>query len=478
MTTTSSSGPLIPKGFLWGVATASFQTEGGINNSEIRNNWYDWETQGKVEPSGIAVDFWNNYEQHFEHARALGVNAFRMSIEWARVEPIEGEFDDDAIEHYSTILATCKSAGLEPLVTLHHFTHPHWAGPNFWRSDESPERYQAYVERVLPALTPHCHNWVTLNEINIYALQTYFAGMFPPGGRLNIKGFRAALDNLVTAHVLGYGTIKGQQPTSVVSTNNLSFSTYEIDRLITDILVSRRHGVDSDNLTGWLRDRRSAYYGALQSSWNAPNSERFLRALVTRLLPLDNALPKTRLAVAASAHECTLDTTQLDYYNPRTANHLRIPGHKTAGGRNWLPGRLLWDDLPSPKMLTEYSRLNTENGLDLWIVENGLCNRVTTAGAHPRLDGWTRVEYLKKNIAATLSAIEQGIPIGAYFHWCLVDNYEWGSYEPRFGIYGIDRHSRPGEALWLKNDSMGDDSAATFKRIIEGVEAGDLSVLK
>jgi beta-glucosidase/6-phospho-beta-glucosidase/beta-galactosidase len=107
-------------------------------------------------------------------------------------------------------------------------------------------------------------------------------------------------------------------------------------------------------------------------------------------------------------------------------------------------------------------------------VENGLCNRVRRGRSFPRRDGWDRPRYLRENLAAAVQSISAGVPIAGYWHWCLADNYEWGSYEPRFGLYGIDRER---SCRWHEHDSMGHDSAAAYRRLIEGLRAGDASVL-
>jgi beta-glucosidase len=121
---------ILAENFRFGVATAGFQIEGGYNGpaGEPRNNWYGWESAGRVEPSGIALDFWHRYEEQLDRVASIGCDSFRLSVEWARCEPAEGRFDEDAFSHYGTILDACHERGIEPLVTLHHFTHPHWLG--------------------------------------------------------------------------------------------------------------------------------------------------------------------------------------------------------------------------------------------------------------------------------------------------------------------------------------------------------------
>lgn len=470
----SSTTPL-PDNFLFGVSTAGFQAEGGFNGpGEPANNWRAWEAEGKVEPSGLAVQFWDRYEFHLDKVVELGCNAFRMGVEWARVEPREGHIDHEALERYAAILAACRERGLRPLVTLHHFTHPHWLGERFWLDPTSPERFVPWVQTAVGALGEHAKDWVTLNEINILALQSYLAGMFPPGGRAEFESFRRAFDHLATAHVLAYDVVHRHQPDASVATNTLNFSMYELDRVVTDILTARLHGISRDDLDGWLRDRRSQYHGSLASFWNPSRFERLLRPVVAKAIPLAAAFPRLIEAVYDSPHECTLDTTQIDFYNPDTSSHLRLPGHKTLGGRNWLPGRLLWDDHIDPAAFAEYSARSTAPHRRLWVAENGLCNRVRKGHAFARTDGWTRERYLREYLAAMMSAIDDGVPIEAYFHWCLVDNYEWGSYEPRFGVYGVDRERG---VRWLDTDSMGGDAAGTYRQLIAGLRAGDRSVL-
>jgi beta-glucosidase/6-phospho-beta-glucosidase/beta-galactosidase len=108
------------------------------------------------------------------------------------------------------------------------------------------------------------------------------------------------------------------------------------------------------------------------------------------------------------------------------------------------------------------------------MVENGVCHRVRRGRAYPRLDGWDRIRYLHENLASVIDAIDAGVPLGAYYHWTLADNYEWGSFEPRFGIQGVDRER--GVRI-LDTDAMGLDAAAAYRRIIGGLRSGDRSVL-
>jgi len=156
-----------------------------------------------------------------------------------------------------------------------------------------------------------------------------------------------------------------------------------------------------------------------------------------------------------------------------------LPGHRTAGGRNRLPSRELWDDPPDPGGLARWLGVQhaLAPGLPLWVVENGMCNRVRDGRSFGRLDGWDRPRYVRENLAAVVSAIDAGVPVEGYWHWSLVDNYEWGSYQPRFGLYGVDRDRGDGGVHWRETDAMGRDAAGEYRRVIAGLRAGDRSVL-
>ncbi|HXQ61790.1 MAG TPA: family 1 glycosylhydrolase [Acidimicrobiales bacterium] len=464
---------VLPDGFRFGVATAGFQVEGGFNgHGEPTNNWVRWERAGRVEPSGIAVDFWNRYEDHLDRVAALGCDAFRLGVEWARVEPSPGVVDDTALDRYAAVLDACHERAIEPLVTLHHFTHPAWLGEDFWLSTDSPEHFSAWVELAVGRLHSRCRNWVTLNEINVVGMGSYLLGMFPPGRYLALSDMARAFDNLVAAHVRGYEVIHRLQPDATVTTNNTAVSVYELDRMLIDLVLARGAGIARDDIGAYLAERRSSWYASLP----APDLlEQGLRRVGRKLAASPGETFRAAIdALWASPHDRPLDVIGIDYYDPVASHHARLPGARTAGGRSWAPGRELWDDLVDPPGLDRYCRANATEGLDLWVVENGLCNRVRRGRSYPRLDRWDRIRYLRANLASVVDAIANGVPLGAYYHWSLTDNYEWGSYEPRFGIHAVDRER--GIRI-LDNDALGADAAGTYRSIIEGLRSGDRSVV-
>src|SRR3989338_1108770 len=143
-----------PDGFLWGSATSSYQVEGGIEN----NDWAEATRNGKVPLAGRGCDHYNRYEGDFDIAKSLWQNAHRFSIEWARIEPDEGKFDDNAIEHYRKVLAALRDRGLEPFVTLWHFTLPIWfSRMGGFENKKAPFYFARYCEYVVSRLGRGVH---------------------------------------------------------------------------------------------------------------------------------------------------------------------------------------------------------------------------------------------------------------------------------------------------------------------------------
>ena len=170
-----------PPGFLWGTATAAHQVEGGNWN----NDWWAWEHKpgsACVEPSGDACDHFNRYHDDIRLLAELGFSMYRFSLEWSRIEPAEGEFSRVAIDHYSRMVGACREVGIEPVVTLHHFTSPRWlAARGGWANAETAGLFERYVERVMAALGDELRLVCTINEPNVVATMGYLVGLFPPG---------------------------------------------------------------------------------------------------------------------------------------------------------------------------------------------------------------------------------------------------------------------------------------------------------
>jgi beta-glucosidase len=492
---TDAETSLLGAGFAIGVATAGYQVEGGYNGAgEPGNNWLNWERSGRVERSGVACDFWEHPEEALDRASAIGCNAFRLSVEWARLEPEPDHFDEVALARYVEILSMCAARGLQPMVTLHHFSHPWWLGEEFWLRPGSPDRFVAHVERVLPALAPHCRHWVTINEPNIQMLMGWIEGATPPGRRRAFADAYCVLDNLLTAHVLASDAIASRQPEAVVTCNTSSSSIYEHDRLLTDLFLLRSAAVDESAVDAFIDERRVLHDAAFPPQHAG---EFMLRRFFAAVSPYGTTSsigggalwPRIRAAsrrpaprrvveaVYASPQNSTLGAVGFDWYDPIASHAIRLPGRRgEGGGRDWSVGRALWDVPPDAAGLRSWCRAESalHAGLPLWVVENGMASR----GGAPRADGWDRPRYLREHLGAVLDAVEADVPVRGYLHWSLVDNYEWGTYEPRLGLFGLDRDLPGGGVRWHDTDAQGHDAAGAFSRIVHGLLAGDRSVLE
>ncbi|MBN1913747.1 MAG: glycoside hydrolase family 1 protein, partial [Candidatus Omnitrophica bacterium] len=155
-----------PDGFFFGAATSAYQVEGNNLNSD----WWQWErASGLKETCGDACRHYELYREDFALARSLNHNAHRFSVEWSRIEPREGEFNEEEIGHYRRVIASLKENSLEPIVTLHHFTNPLWfARMGGWKKKGNVRFFLRYVEKIASALGASVRYWVTINEPMVY----------------------------------------------------------------------------------------------------------------------------------------------------------------------------------------------------------------------------------------------------------------------------------------------------------------------
>ena len=227
-----------PECFLWGAATSAHQVEG--NN---HNDWTEWEKEnaqrlskesgGKYPPenyiSGKACDHYNRYEEDFDIAKSLSHNAHRFSIEWSRVEPEEGKFDSEVIEHYRDVIRALRERGIEPFVTLWHWTLPLWISKNGgWENRKTVRYFARYCEKVVYALREDVKFWITLNEPVVHAKISYLEGRWPPQKK-NFFSFLRVFRNLAHGHNLAYSSIKKIKPESQIGiAHNMSF--FEVER--------------------------------------------------------------------------------------------------------------------------------------------------------------------------------------------------------------------------------------------------------
>jgi len=377
-----------PKEFLWGAATSAHQVEG--NN--LNNDWWDFESRGKIKfTSGKACRHYELYNQDFDLARALNHNCHRLSIEWSRIEPAQGSFSESEINHYVEVIDALVKRGLEPVVTLHHFTSPAWfAKLGGWSSHNADKYFAAYVEKIVNALAGKVKFWVTINEPNVFVYYSYVAGDWPPQKKSYLKA-NAVFDNLAKAHLRAYRLIR-----DIYEKNNLAYP-----------LISIAHNMQAFvACSPTLRNRLAVY----------------LRHKLFNLNFIDKLISKR-----------ALDFIGLNYYS-----------RSLVDSRSWTINGLLGDTCRDGHLTLEKNSLGWDiypeglydlliqlkkYKLPIFILENGICTK----------DDALRWRYIERHLKSMHAAMKAGAGVLGYIYWSLLDNFEWDKgFAPRFGLVEVD----------------------------------------
>ena len=505
-----TSGPSIaPDEFFWGVATSGYQSEGGYNGpGQPLNNWAWAEREGDVVPSGRTADFWTLAHEDFGRCRELGLNAFRMSIEWSRVQPVtalgplEGlppgaelpPIDERALYSYAQRIADCRAHGLEPVITLHHFVYPAWCGRDAWLQPETVDRFLGFVRHTLEYLLralpqdfgcPPPRWFITINEPNLQAFNHYLYRIFP-SGRIGLEPTLRCLGHLFQAHIRAYRLIhqlyagSGLRP--MVSFNNYSSDLYWGDTAMLDMLFAPSRGIPIHEVRPHLMQRAKQFDEHFNSAkLFAMHGPRYW---IGQLLKhCHHILASRAFAFAAWDHVLEtlyeqpgvpLDFIAFDYYDPFIAHAIRWPTFsdfelRKRSFRDWVLESIAskwWDWHMLPEGLAFFVRHLGHYGLPLMIAENGMAlRRLPDNRPFRRRDNLTRSNYLREHIRVVSRLVEQGEPLIGYLHWSFCDNYEWGSFAPRFGLYSLDYTVYPARHAV---DATGDNPSLTYQQEITG----------
>jgi beta-glucosidase len=394
-----------PRSFLWGTATAAHQVEGGNTN----NQWYAWEQAGRTNGvSGLACDWWGGrWKEDFDRAAESGQNAHRLSVEWSRIQPAPDRWDEGALERYRLMLRGLRDRGITPMVTLHHFTDPLWLGERGgWEKEGVVPLFEHFVRRTVEALKDDCNLWCTMNEPNGYAGLGYLTGSMPPGGGGLALATRV-LANMARAHAAAY-------------------------RLIHEIQPQARVGY-------------ALHYRPMlpRRSWFPPD---ILMARV-RHLAFNLAFPS---AVSTGAMRTPLGSVSMP----------EVRGTQDFFGLNYYTTETAWFDLFAPREL--FTRGGYPEGADLsstgflanipqglydaihWAVSQypGTPILITENGVESSDDA-IRPRYIARHLHQVWRAVNFNWPVKAYFHWSLVDNFEWDrGWTQRFGLWALDTETQ------------------------------------
>ncbi len=399
---------IFPKDFLWGAATASYQVEGGIENCD----WAKAAQEGKVPVCGKACDHYNRYEEDFDIAKDLGHNAHRFSVEWARIEPEEGVFNEKEIEHYRNVLRALRERGITSLVTLWHFTLPLWFSESGgWERKDAPEIFAKYCAYVVERFGDLCENYSTINEPIVYSSNGWVRGIWPPFFKFSI--------------ISKAGIIKPKlEMKERAKENKTSVFVY--------LKIRRR-----------LAQAHNAAYSEIKKIKNSANI-----SIVKNVIVFDsnkNLFNKIK-AKLLNYHwtysfmnkvvkKC--DSIGLNYYF-----------YKKFGDRKkYNKTDMDWDIVPEKiekaiLMLSRYKK-------DIYVAEAGI------ADARDKY----RSDYISETVNGIKKALSKGADVRAFCYWSLLDNYEWAAgFGEKFGLVEInydtlERKVRP--------------SAYVYKKIIE-----------
>ena len=404
--------------FLWGAATSAYQIEGALEN-----DWTEWERLGRLKNGkvrcGAATGHSRLWHQDLALLPTIGANAYRYSIEWSRIEPRQGEFDPAALELESERAEFLLALGIEPVVTLSHYTHPVW----FWRKGgwENPDSVQWFrrlAERVGAALTG-VRTWITLNEPITFILGGYLGGVIPPGQK-SFASAAKALEHLLRAHAEA-GVTLAERPCpgrSGIAHNMLDFAP---DRA--GSALDRRLADAGENLYN-LALIEAIATGRMR--WSFPGECRVEFAVPD--------LPKATRYLG------------VNYYS---RVHLRFRGLPGAVGEHFYRDRsgrgltdMGWEI--HPEGFDRVLRSAARAGLPILVTENGI------ATADDRI----RRTFLHEHCLILSGRIAAGCSIEGYFYWSLLDNFEWlEGFRPRFGLFEVDyatfaRRRRPSADLF------------------------------
>lgn len=399
----------LPEHILLGSATASLQIEG----SDKKNSWYNWAINGGTKDGSnpiIADDHWNRVEEDVTLMQDLNLKIYRMSLEWSRIEPGEGEFDETAILHYKDEILKLKEAGIKPFVTLHHFSNPMWLeNIGGWSNKEAIYYFRRFTEYVLKYLGSEVEWWCTINEPNIYLTQGYFYGDWPPGKKGDIKGFLKSAKNMITAHIACYKTIH----------------KYRKKAGFTETLVGAAHHLRVMNpKTKSLTDKFSSWL-----------SDRLFHKIFTEGMTKGKKLLPLGFGRFDEEYDSYSDFVGMNYYTRDIISFSFSPKNmftKVEVRNSAEINDLGWEIYP--KGLFKIAKDCYERyGKPIIVTENGTCDR----------NDDFRAKYIYNHLKELRNLEDHNIPVLAYCHWTLLDNFEWAEgYEARFGLYEVNYNTQ------------------------------------
>ncbi len=392
--------------FLLGSATAATQIEGGDTHS----NWYTWSLLNKIkngESSITAADHYHHVEEDIALMKKMNHKIYRMSIEWSRIEPKEGYFSTKGMNHYLKEIKLLNEAGIKALVTLHHFSHPQWfEEKGQWTKASNIKYFLRYVKTVVTHLKDLVNEYVTINEPNVFAMDSFIDGKYPPGKKDDLVSYFKVSKNMITAHLEAYD-------------------------LIHELRLSL--GYD-DTLVGFAM--HLAYLESSSDGFYVKQGKKTLNYVFHELFLSGMILGKLKFPLGNKNYPKKLycDFLGVNYYS----RHMIYPSKKLSMLFNEVRMKenladneksdLGWEIYPEGlyELLKE---MDERFNLPLYITENGLADAKDKNRAH----------FIYQHLSVIKKLLDEGVNVQRYYHWSLLDNLEWNDgYEPRFGLIHVD----------------------------------------
>ncbi|MBD5162968.1 MAG: glycoside hydrolase family 1 protein [Oscillibacter sp.] len=383
----------LKNGMLLGAASAATQIEGGDQN----NNWYAWYRQGYIkdgaDPS-VATDHYNRWREDLALMRDMGVQCCRMGVEWSRIEPRDGVFDEAAIAHYREEIQALSDAGIPVLLTLHHFNNPLWLEERGGFAErDNITCYLRFVRKMVESVGDLVSEYITINEPNVYAFNAYLAGAWPPGRKSFLEMGRV-MTNMAAAHIEAYGLIRktrlqmGFRNTRVGVANHLRAFAPK----------------DAGN--------------PLHRFW-AERAEELFQGSLTQ------AMCMGKVSFPIGKHPSIVPGRYCDFHGVNYYTRSTVSGPADGVAKNCPVNDLGWEIYPQG-IVEVCEKVYGMLKRPIYITENGTCDN----------EDRFRARYIAEHLKA-LS--ESSLPVERYYHWCFCDNWEWvegGS--ARFGLVHVD----------------------------------------
>lgn len=403
--------------WLWGTATAAHQVEGNCTN----NQWYLYENKmlngAIVEPAGIACDHWNRYKEDIQLMKELGVNAYRFSVEWSKVEPMPGVYDEAVLAHYEDVCKELVANGIKPVITLYHYTEPIWFyNMGSFEKRDNCKYFVNFCAKVYERLHPYVYLWLTFCSPET-AAQGWLQGTKPPAKK-DMKLMVQVLYNICETHVDIYRTFKsmenGDQSRIGIHKTVFQLDPWNILDPIAHLKCYMGDKLINESVYHFFKTGQFKVYVPFKVNYNQTNE--YIKAGNPAL---------DYMGMSYYCHNYMTATSMFREPNQDIEPHTAHPSYTVYGEGLYRAIKDMSERIAEPL------------GIPIYVTENGIGLTEEEDQIEPD-QGNKRTLQGKRYLYALARAIQDGYDVRGYLHWSLMDNFEWGTFKKRFGLYHVD----------------------------------------